>query len=348
MYCWSCGVRSTDEARFCAACGVSLHPTASSTTASGGAGAGEGAGEGGAEDPGDSRKDASRGRPAADSRAGPSSRAHASPALPPPPAVHWTARAPLQLRSCPSCGFRGEGIPYFRRGAHLALLGAATIFTYGIGGLAYWLLKRNDQICPGCGLGWNRSRPLGESLILAAEPDFGGSGDPLVPRSGATLSNVPGGMNPKAPGAVSMSGLPSGGGVRRFGGVILVLLALFLVGMGIVEAELGAVVTGGLLGASGALSFGWGWKAQQRRRQDLLQRMQRQVIRLARQRGGILTATDVAGEMDLSLPAAERVLLSLDDGFRVTSDVTKEGILVFEFRELRRGTVPGELLGPPP
>ncbi len=145
-----------------------------------------------------------------------------------------------------------------------------------------------------------------------------------------------------------MAGLPSSGGFRRFGGVILVLLALFLVGLGIVESELGAVLTGGLLGASGALSFGWGWKAQQQRRQDLLQRMQRQVIRLARQRGGILTATDVAGEMDLSLPAAERVLLSLDDGFRVTSDVTEEGILVFEFREIRRGAMPGELPGPRP
>ena len=81
--------------------------------------------------------------------------------------------------------------------------------------------------------------------------------------------------------------------------------------------------------------------------------MQREVIRIAAARGGRLTATEVAGTMDVSMAAAERVLLSLDDGFRVTSDVTEEGILVFEFRELMtpdpgRGLSSGEVPEPGP
>jgi hypothetical protein len=318
MYCWSCGTQSSDEARFCAACGAGLQGETDSARR----GSGEGArGEGDPAPPGPGAAQEAR---------------EGGGAPPPAPPVHWTARSPLQLRSCPSCGFRGEGIPYFRRGTNLALLGAATIFTYGVGGLIYGLVKRNDRICPSCGLGWDRSRPLGESLVLAS--DGGGAGEGAIP-----AVRPSGGPASSENRAMSTAGLPSGGGLRRFGGVVLALLALLLVGFGILEGEIGAVLTGGVMGASGALTFGWGWKALQRRRQDLLQRMQRQVIQIARRRGGTLTATDVAADMDLSLPAAERILLSLDDGFRVTSDVTKEGILVFDFREIRLGAGPGQL-----
>lgn len=317
MYCWSCGTRCAEEARYCTACGGRLtrgEDVAPPRGAEGGAfETGEGVGR--------------RGRLDVPVR----------PKLPPLRAPHPGGRVPVLLRGCPSCGYRGEGIPYFRRAGNLALLAAATLFTYGVGGVVYWLLKRSDRVCPSCGLGWERSRPLGEGSLpepmegeTALVPAGGHAGGPLSPRH---LAPDTGKGRPSAP-------LPGGGGLRRFSGVVLGLLGLLLVGIGVVQLEPEAAVVGGIIGLSGAMTFAWGWRALQSRRQAVLQRMQREVIRIARVRGGVLTATDVAAEMDLAIPAAERVLLSLDDGFRVTSDVTEEGILVFEFRELRVG--PGE------
>lgn len=249
-------------------------------------------------------------------------------------------RAPIHLRSCPACGFRGEGIPYFRRAGNLALLAAATLFTYGIGGLVYWLLKREDRVCPSCGLAWERSRPLG-SGPPASPDDPDGQLRPSLPRGRSSVSPA--------------DTLPRSGAGQRVVGTILTLVALLLVGIGIVEWEMAVLVVGGVLGASGAVTFGWGWKALQRRREAVLQRLQRKVLLLARERGGTLTATDVAAELDLTLNGAERVLLSLDDGFRIRSEVTDEGLLVFEFREIllgngggspRKGTEPRPGAGP--
>ena len=39
-------------------------------------------------------------------------------------------------------------------------------------------------------------------------------------------------------------------------------------------------------------------------------------------------------DLDLSLPAAERVLFSMEDRVRVRSEFTGEGLLVFEFPEI--------------
>lgn len=59
---------------------------------------------------------------------------------------------------------------------------------------------------------------------------------------------------------------------------------------------------------------------------------------MATERRGVLTVTDVAAALDLSLPAAEKLLIGMDDGFRVRSDVTEDGIIVYEFPEvLHRG-----------
>jgi hypothetical protein len=251
---------------------------------------------------------------------GPCPRCNAPPALP--------EREPRgrPLGTCPACGYRGDGIPYFRRAGHAALLVAATVFTYGIGGLAYWLLKRNDLICPSCGLSWGRAVPAFLPGKESLGPESGtslarGGGDPG--RSGTGSSGFPG------------EALPGSGIGRRVTGVVLALVALLLLGTGIVEAEASMVAASAAFGAGGAASFAWGWKALQQRREAVLRRLQRRVLNLARERGGRLTATDVASELDLSLSGGERVLLSLDDGFRVRSDVTDEGLLVFDFPEIR-------------
>ena len=64
-------------------------------------------------------------------------------------------------------------------------------------------------------------------------------------------------------------------------------------------------------------------------------RLQRRVLLLATEKEGTLTVTEVAASLDLSLSAAEGVLDGMDDGLRVRSDVTDEGIIVYEFPELR-------------
>jgi hypothetical protein len=67
------------------------------------------------------------------------------------------------------------------------------------------------------------------------------------------------------------------------------------------------------------------------------------VLQLATRRGGTLTVTEVAAELDLSLSAAERILTEMDDGFRVLSEVSDEGLLLYQFPEVklrRLGTEP--------
>ncbi|TVP74860.1 MAG: hypothetical protein EA352_09635 [Gemmatimonadales bacterium] len=219
---------------------------------------------------------------------------------------------------------------YFQRSGNLALLGVATIFTYGIGGLAYWLVKRKDRVCPACGLSWKQSRPMGPSGL----PVHAARHDPQETSSRNGERGTAAAL-PHAPSLPSPGGsLPPGGMGRRVTGVLTGLFGLFIVAMSLVEGVLAPSAFGGVMILGAALLFGWGWSARRNRRQAVLERTQRQVIHLAHLRGGRLTATDVATMLDMGLPGAERVLLSLDDGFRVRSEVTRDGILVFDFPEV--------------
>jgi hypothetical protein len=129
--------------------------------------------------------------------------------------------------------------------------------------------------------------------------------------------------------------LPGSGVKRRIFGSVLVLLATLLILIGFVEFEMAAVAVGSVIGAGGSLSFYWGWNGQQERRKALMQRMQRKVLRLAAAKGGTLTVTEVATELDLALPAAEKILMSMDDDLRVRSVISDDGVIVYEFPELR-------------
>ena len=218
---------------------------------------------------------------------------------------------PAGVRRCPRCGYQGEGIPYFRRAGHVGLLVGVSLFTYGFGGLVYWLARRRHLICPRCGLGWEHaSRALS---LAGTEPE--------------RRALVEAGADDEP--------LPSAGGKRRVLGVMMVLLASLMVLMGFVEFAMEAVVAGSVLGAGGSLTYFWGWKGQQERRKAVMQGLQRKILRLATIKGGTLTVTEVAAEMNLSLPAAEKILTSMDDGFRVRSEISKDGVLYYEFPEVR-------------
>ncbi|HET9950026.1 MAG TPA: hypothetical protein VFQ22_13975 [Longimicrobiales bacterium] len=225
---------------------------------------------------------------------------------------------PLGVRRCPRCSYQGEGIPYFRRGGHVALLAGVSLFTYGFGGLIYWLARRRHLICPRCGLGWEHA----SSALALAGPEPERS----IVRDEAERP------------------LPSAGVKRRILGAILVLAACLTVLLGFVQADVAAIVTGAILGASGSLTFYWGWNGLQERRNAVMQRIQRKVLRLAAMRGGTLTVTEVASELNLALPAAEKILTSMDDGFRVRSEISNEGVLYYEFPEIlhRKSLRPAE------
>ncbi len=216
--------------------------------------------------------------------------------------------AVLPVRTCPRCGYRGDGISYFRRPGHLALLIGVSLFTYGLGGLAYWLLRRNRYVCPNCGLAW-------ESF-----------------RQAVPSGPLPGTQRGK--GLDADPSLPPGGFLRRALGVFLILMGTIAIVAGITEFEPGAVIAGSFLGVGGTASFWWGLRALQERRKALMQGLQQKVLLLATARGGTLTVTEVAAELNLSLPAAEKVLVSMDDGFRVRSEISREGILYYEFPEV--------------
>jgi hypothetical protein len=124
-------------------------------------------------------------------------------------------------------------------------------------------------------------------------------------------------------------------------GVVLGLFAALLAGVGLAEGEIAVLAAGGVFGLAGAGSFLWGWQALRERRQALRQRLERRVIQLATRKGGALTVTEVASDLDLSLAAAEGVLIGMDDGFRVRSDITREGVLVFEFPEVQHRRLSG-------
>lgn len=211
-----------------------------------------------------------------------------------------------QPNRCPRCSYQGQGVPYFSRTGHVGLLVGVSLFTYGLGGLAYWLSRRKHYICPNCGLGWQHS---GGSLQAGGGTAVGPASDAPIP-------------------------LPSGGVKRRVLGSALILFASFMIMMGIIEVEAAMVAVGSIAGAGGSGMFFWGWKALQERRQALTTGLQRKILRLATRKGGTLTVTEVAADLNLSLPAAEKVLTQMDDGFRVRSDVTRDGILLFEFPEV--------------
>jgi hypothetical protein len=59
------------------------------------------------------------------------------------------------------------------------------------------------------------------------------------------------------------------------------------------------------------------------------------VFRLARQRGGVVTVSDVVSELDVDPGEAEGILDDLSDGVRVQMSVDDDGIVRYVFREFQ-------------
>jgi ribosomal protein S27AE len=211
---------------------------------------------------------------------------------------------------CPRCSYQGEGISYFSRGIHALALAGITLMTgaaMGAGGLIYFLMRREHRVCPRCGMSWGRH---GEQSLRPT-------------RAGATVMRI-----------ASRVPSPAYESTRRTWSVVLLVVAVMLLIGGIATAEFSALAFGAAAGAGGWLLHRSANQAREERRAALIAELQLEVLRLARERGGRLTVTEVAAALDWPLRRAEKVLISLDDGLRVDSEVSDEGVIVYEFREV--------------
>jgi len=231
-------------------------------------------------------------------------------------------------RQCPRCGYQGEGLSYFSRGSHVAKLVGATVLTagaMGAGGILYYVVRREHQICPRCGFGWGR---FGERSLVG------------VGR---------GGVSDADPGPSELRIPPAGAERGKVGlSIALYVIAAILAIAGISDGEAVPFMMALFAGGGGALLQRSARADREARRAAILASLQLPVLQLAARHGGRLTVTRVAAEMGWTMPRAEKVLNALDDGVRVNSEVTDEGVIVYEFRELLGSPEPPkELPGEP-
>jgi hypothetical protein len=106
--------------------------------------------------------------------------------------------------------------------------------------------------------------------------------------------------------------------------------------IGFAAAEIAPFFIASVAGTAGIALYHAASVDRQKRREALLSALQLPVLQLAGRKRGQLTVTEVAAELGWTMRRAEKVLQSMDDGLRVTSDVTDEGVIVYNFPELTR------------
>ncbi len=208
---------------------------------------------------------------------------------------------------CPRCGFRGFSEGYFAQGGHLAIL-VAMFFLFFPAAIVYLAMRHNHRNCPRCGISWGRDAEL------------------AVP--------APAPVGPGGHITVHEPAMAGGDGGKIGWSWVFFILAGILALTGIANLAPGLVVMGGLSAGAGFLLRQNAESERKKRRMAILQGLQAPVLQLAARKGGKLTVTEVATEFGWPLPRAEKVLNSLEDGYRVTADITDEGVIVYQFLEL--------------
>jgi hypothetical protein len=198
-----------------------------------------------------------------------------------------------------------------------------------------------DNRCPHChAVAGVRARGGGYVCVACNKPREvkpgtsilgGGGGEPfagsLEPATGAQIESAAGrsaGFALKAFGMFSIAAGLLGAGA---------MLAIFPFGAAALVAAMAFGVTGGGVGAVSMLA---GSKARTaaiaraRRQGELL------VLKLAEQRGGVLTVTDVATELRIASADADALLTHMAaDGSRVGVEISRDGVVLFRFLELQ-------------
>ncbi|MBV9108381.1 MAG: hypothetical protein JO306_03115, partial [Gemmatimonadetes bacterium] len=219
------------------------------------------------------------------------------------------AAAPVHV--CPRCGYRGMSTGYYSRGGHVAALVILSVMFLPFG-LLYALLRHNHRVCPACGLDWGTNG----SQALALLPGGGtASTDVAIPVSDSSAKS-------------------------KFAWALMIFGA-FLAVVGLANLAFPPILIGLMFGGGGGLLLQRAKTAREQRRDAIIQSLQLPVLQLAGKKGGRLTVTDVATEMGWPMARAEKVLNSLDDGMRVMSDITDDGVIVYDFLEIRTAQLPG-------
>jgi hypothetical protein len=247
-------------------------------------------------------------------------------------------RATEVVALCPRCGFQGQSASYFSQAGPLAgllLLTAATLFPFfGAAGILFYLLRHNHRRCPRCGENWGRHAERVQALATVTRQP-----------AHAQLSGSVASAQSTTPALPASAGEP---GLTLWPTVILAVFAMLMMLVTIEEGEPVAFFMASMAGAGAWFTYSVARKKREARREALVQALQQHVLRLAGERGGLLTVTEVASSLGWSLPRAEKVLNSLEDGLRIVSEVTNEGVIVYEFREVRHAELLRALPTPPP
>jgi hypothetical protein len=77
-------------------------------------------------------------------------------------------------------------------------------------------------------------------------------------------------------------------------------------------------------------------RGELRTRDSGVRSVQRRIMQLAQDSGGVLTVSDVVLATGFSMNKAEEILNEMVDGFRIKMEVTESGIVHYEFSELIR------------
>ncbi|MEM6959421.1 MAG: zinc ribbon domain-containing protein [Myxococcota bacterium] len=192
------------------------------------------------------------------------------------------------------------------------------------------------EVCPTCG---TKQRP-GAKLCHACGQVFGEAN--RCPHCNAIAA-----VRPTPEGHVCMAcGKP-----REVGPGVLVIrppasraakaggrsLGIFAIAAGIVGGAIAAAAIPGVLGlvaaaavAGGGLSLGlWGM------RRGAGSGAEGSIRALAKEKGGSLFVTDVAEALGMSEADADAALTAMADGTRVRAEVTSDGLMRYDFREVR-------------
>ena len=217
------------------------------------------------------------------------------------------------MHVCPRCGFRGMSASYFSRAGHIIALAALTIF-FAPAAVVYLLMRLNHRACPSCGMGWGND----SSRALTLLPN--GSAVPATTMADPAFARE--------------------GSGKSVGAWVLLVMAGILITAGLANFEFPPILFGMLFAGGGATLLKRAKTRREERREAILQSLQLPVLQLAGRKGGRLTVTDVATEMAWPMARAEKVLNSLDDGLRVMSDITDDGVIVYDFLEIRAAQLP--------
>lgn len=220
--------------------------------------------------------------------------------------------APIQV--CPRCGYRGMSAGYYTRGSHVAALVILSVM-FLPAGLLYVLLRHNHRVCPACGLGWGAHGSQALALVPGGAAASLPSNDPAFPVSESTA--------------------------KRWFSYALLVFGVIMMVAGLANFEFAPLLFGAMFAGGGGMLLKGVKSDREKRRDAIIQSLQLPVIQLAAKKGGRLTVTDVATEMGWPMARAEKVLNSLDDGMRVMSDITDEGVIVYDFLEIRTAQLPG-------